>query len=107
MASAFARSARHSFRAGSAAFRSSTRRPSPANATSRHLLQNKVPQRRFLQSVIPLHNAVASAKLVSHLSTSSRSRSALSLGKLSSILRPPLSLPTSNKKFGAFTCDCM
>eukprot|EP01018_Ginkgo_biloba_P033088 Gb_19253 [translate_table: standard] len=37
-------------------------------------------RRRWVESSIPLHNTVAAAKLVSHLSVNSRSGSALSLG---------------------------
>eukprot|EP01018_Ginkgo_biloba_P033089 Gb_19252 [translate_table: standard] len=37
-------------------------------------------RRRCAESSIPLHNAVAAAKLISHLSVSSRNCSALSLG---------------------------
>eukprot|EP00252_Welwitschia_mirabilis_P006298 TRINITY_DN1714_c0_g1_i3.p1 TRINITY_DN1714_c0_g1~~TRINITY_DN1714_c0_g1_i3.p1 ORF type:complete len:171 (-),score=13.74 TRINITY_DN1714_c0_g1_i3:431-943(-) len=80
MASAFARSARHSFRAGANAFRQSASSSSSSARSAAHcpsrcrfLMQNSVPRRRILQSAIPLHNAVAAAKLVSHLSTSSRS----------------------------------
>eukprot|EP00252_Welwitschia_mirabilis_P006299 TRINITY_DN1714_c0_g1_i4.p2 TRINITY_DN1714_c0_g1~~TRINITY_DN1714_c0_g1_i4.p2 ORF type:complete len:113 (-),score=11.92 TRINITY_DN1714_c0_g1_i4:480-818(-) len=103
MASAFARSARHSFRAGANAFRQSASSSSSSARSAAHcpsrcrfLMQNSVPRRRILQSAIPLHNAVAAAKLVSHLSTSSRSSSALSLGELFSMLRHILLHPTIN-----------
>ena len=64
---------------------SSTTRPASASNRSRNTLGNDSSsfRQRCLKSLIPLHSAVAAAKLVSHLSFNSRTGSALPLGILS------------------------
>ncbi|XP_057851401.1 uncharacterized protein LOC131061630 isoform X1 [Cryptomeria japonica] len=74
-----ARSAFNSFRNSSSTAPRTTR----AARRTRNLFENasgSTTRRRFAETMIPLHNAVASAKLVTQLSVSSRSSRALSLG---------------------------
>eukprot|EP01018_Ginkgo_biloba_P033086 Gb_18031 [translate_table: standard] len=92
MASRYAtllRSVRPAFNSGGNSFRAAGGRAAPS--TPRRSFSNfRNPigydsarfRRHCAKSLIPLHDAVAAAKLISHLSVSSRSRSALSLGRL-------------------------
>nr|ADE77559.1 unknown [Picea sitchensis] len=78
----FARSARSAFYSTSNPFRasSSTTRPPVSSRRAVFEYNSASPRRRCVESMIPLHNVVASAKLVTHLSVNSRSSGALSLG---------------------------
>ncbi|GLJ18246.1 hypothetical protein SUGI_0322740 [Cryptomeria japonica] len=88
----FSRSARNAF---TSTFRSSTngahryRSQSQSQSTHRrNFLRNEgaIFRRRLAETSIPLHSAIAAAKLVSHLSFSSRSaKSALPLGTFPSL----------------------
>ncbi|XP_057851409.2 uncharacterized protein LOC131061636 [Cryptomeria japonica] len=75
--SSFARTARsafNSFRNSSSSYSASQSPRTPRGA--RNVFENGSPsmnRRRLAETLIPLHNVVASAKLVSHLSVSSRS----------------------------------
>nr|ADE77655.1 unknown [Picea sitchensis] len=85
----FARSARSAFRSsGRSTFRASGGRTQSSSTARPPLLSQRTSsrnnignfRRRCAQSMIPLHDAVAAARLVSHLGVNSRSRSALPLG---------------------------
>jgi len=81
------RSAVHSSGSGRSSFRTAGSRPAPSNPRP-HFNDRRSPstnnaaslRRRWAETLIPLHNAVADAKLVSHLSVNTRDRSTLSLG---------------------------
>jgi len=81
------RSAVHSSGSGRSSFRTAGSRPAPSNPRP-HFNDRGSPstnnaaslRRRWAETLIPLHNAVADAKLVSHLSVNTRDRSTLSLG---------------------------
>lgn len=99
----FSRSARSAFYSTrSSSFRgrpatSNTRPPSYSSSRrNRHLFENQIlnSRRRWAESLIPLHNAVASAKLVSHLGFNSRSSGSLSLGFQGFVDMLPLGLNT-------------
>nr|ABR16585.1 unknown [Picea sitchensis] len=79
---AFARSARSAFYSTSNRFRasSSTARPPVSSRRAVFEYNSASSRRRCAESMIPLHNVVASAKLVTHLSVSTRSSRALSHG---------------------------
>jgi len=87
---AFSRSVRSAVRSsssGRSSFRTAGTRPEPSNPrphfnNRRSPLMNNAAslRRRWAETLIPLHNAVAEAKLVSHLSVNTRDRSTLSLG---------------------------
>nr|ABR17090.1 unknown [Picea sitchensis] len=83
---------------------SSTTRPASASHRSRNMLGNDSSsfRQRCVKSLIPLHSAVASAKLVSHLSFNSRTGSALPLGLRGYVHILPLSI-TGRIKFNTFT----
>nr|ABK25542.1 unknown [Picea sitchensis] len=68
--------------ARSTASSATARPPSPSATTRNHLFRNDIAssRRRLAQSTIPLHNAVANAKLKSHLAINSSPCSAISLG---------------------------
>lgn len=80
------RSAMHSSGSGRSSFRAAGSRPAPSNPRP-HFNDRRTPltnnaaslRRRWAETMIPLHNAVADAKLVSHLSVNTRDRSTLSL----------------------------
>lgn len=79
-------SARSAFQSGGNTFRaarghsaSSTARPRSASNRNSVRNENTNFRRRCAQTMIPLHDAVAGATLISHLAVNSRSRSALSL----------------------------
>jgi len=79
-------SARSTFQSGGNSFRAARGRPassttSPPPSSNRHPLKNNSSnfRRRCAETMIPLHDAVAGAKLISHLAVNSRSRSALAL----------------------------
>lgn len=79
-------SARSAFQSGGNTFRaarghsaSSTSRPRSAFNRNPARNENANFRRRCAQTMIPLHDAVAGATLISHLAVNSRSRSALSL----------------------------
>jgi len=82
------RSAVHSSGSGRSSFRTAGSRPAPSNPRP-HFNDRRSPstnnaaslRRRWAETLIPLHNAVADAKLVSHLSVNTRDRSTLSLDK--------------------------
>jgi len=80
----FSRSARNLLMSNGRSTRasSSTNRPASATHRSGNMLGNDSSsfRQRCVKSLIPLHSAVASAKLVSHLSFNSRTGSALPLG---------------------------
>eukprot|EP01018_Ginkgo_biloba_P038717 Gb_00332 [translate_table: standard] len=90
MASRYAtllRSVRPAFNSGGNSFRAAGGRAAPSTPRrSFSAFRNPIGydsarfRRHCAKSLIPLHDAVAAAKLISHLSVSSRSRSALSLG---------------------------
>ncbi|XP_057814567.1 uncharacterized protein LOC131028328 isoform X2 [Cryptomeria japonica] len=76
----FTRSARSAMHHSSRRGPSSSFRPSNPKPTSFTNPSSASTRRRWAMSLIPLHNAVADAKLVSHLSVTSRNCSALALG---------------------------
>ncbi|XP_057851411.1 uncharacterized protein LOC131061637 isoform X2 [Cryptomeria japonica] len=81
-ASSFSRTARTAFNS----FRNSSSSASQTSRTPRrvkNMFENGSPsmnRRRLAETMIPLHNAAACAKLVTHLSASSRSCRALASG---------------------------
>nr|ABK23346.1 unknown [Picea sitchensis] len=79
-------SARSTFQSGGNAFRAARGRPAssntrPPSSSDRNPFRNNSTnfRRRCAETMIPLHDAVAGAKLISHLAVNSRSRSSLSL----------------------------
>ncbi|GLJ23599.1 hypothetical protein SUGI_0446910 [Cryptomeria japonica] len=87
---AASRTVRSAFRSAGNPFRHAegTNRSRPISFPARNGRETAIFRRRCVKSMIPLHDAVAAAKLVSHLSVSSRTCSALSLGLQSYVHAP-------------------